>query len=122
MVASVQVMAKDSEEQERSVWIAEDVRARWLARREKLEIPQREFAARIGTSPGTISNVETGKQKTLPRSLYARWERALFRKGQGVSDDKWNQLIDLFLDSDDDEADQLIAMAAIIRKKEKKQE
>lgn len=110
----------DGSDQERSVWLADGVGEKWKEMRESRELNQRQLARRIGVSSGTISNVETGKQRTLERSVYARWLRAISQDQPSIPDDVWEQLVNVFLDTDAEDAKKLIQIAPIIKTARKK--
>ncbi len=105
----------EGSDQERSVWLADGVGEKWKEMRQRRELNQRELARRIGVSSGTISNVETGRQRTLERGVYARWLRAISQEQPSIPDDMWDQLVKVFLDTDAEEAKKLIAIAPIIK-------
>jgi transcriptional regulator with XRE-family HTH domain len=115
-------MAKDAKskdgksDDERTIWLVDDLGERWRQMREARGFTTRTLATRIGTSSGTISNVETGKQRTLERGLYARWMRAISKEQPSIPDELWEQLVAVFVDADDEEAKKLIQLAPIIKK------
>lgn len=109
-------MPKKDMTPERSVWLPEGTGAAWRARRDELGISQRELARRVGVSSGTVSNVETGKQHTLERPVYAKWRRVLFKDGAAIPEELWNRLVDVLSDVDEDEAQKMIALAQMIKK------
>jgi DNA-binding XRE family transcriptional regulator len=118
-------MAKDAKpkdeksDDERKVWLGKDLGPKWKAMREACKLTTRELARKIGTSSGTISNVENGNQDTLERALYARWLRAISKDAPAIPDDLWEQLVNVFIDSDNEEAQKLIQLAPIIKKPRK---
>lgn len=110
-------MAKD---RDRWVWLDDGTGPAWRAKRESLGFNTREFAGRIGTSSGTISNVETEKQRRLDRQLYAKWKRALFRdKSDDTGDEKYKLIVESIFDIDNEEADKILAMLPIVKKPRK---
>lgn len=104
---------------EPTVTVTDDVRRKWRAQREKLHradssFAQRPFSTRVGVSPGTVSNVETGKQKTLARTVYARWQRELFRTTE-IPDDSYDRVVKVFADATETQIQNLFALARIIK-------
>lgn len=77
------------------ITISTETRKRWTDRRRDKaktdpQFAQEPFADKIGTSQGTISNVERGTQKQIRKSLFVKWERALFGRGDGgLGDDEF---------------------------------
>ena len=116
-------MAKDAKPKDSASGPAVDLRdgtgEEWRKKREEREYSQRELARRIGTTSGTISNVETGKQRSLERGLYLRWRRALYKEMPSVPEDLFEKVVDVLADMDNGEAAEIIQLAQIIKKRRK---
>ena len=100
---------------ERAVWLPDGTGSEWAAKRKELGLSQRALARRVGVSSGTVSNIETGKQHTLDRSVYAKWRRLLFRDGAAIPDELWDELVNVFSDVDEEEAKKLIAIDPMLK-------
>jgi len=68
----------------RKVSLDVDLGKAWRVQREQRGYSADEVAAIVGVSNGTVSNVELGKQKTLPGPVFMRWHRLLFGKGKEI--------------------------------------
>jgi transcriptional regulator with XRE-family HTH domain len=62
------------------ITVGADERKVLKARRETLGLTQRELAAKVGTTNGTISNLENGKHPQIKWSTYARLRYVLFKE------------------------------------------
>lgn len=113
MVASLP-MTKPPE-REPKVVVTGEMAAKLKAQREARGFSQRDLADKIGTTSGTISNVENGLQGTVPRRLYGKWQKALFGSA-AVPDDLYERLINVTADGDEDYLAKMIAIAETLKK------
>ena len=85
--------------------------------RDEAGMTQRDLAERIGVTPATISNVETGRHPQLRRSHYAKLRRALGAGGRAtdIAEAKDALYRGLVGDLADLEEKELRLVAAIVR-------
>jgi len=76
------------------ITITPDRRERWIKRRNDIGLDQEQLADKIGTSQGTISNVERGTQKQIRKPLFAKWERVMSGDSDGDDDEMYVQAVD----------------------------
>src|SRR3990167_10473230 len=94
MFRSIAEMARkrDPEEDEAEETPTEEVvsltpaeRQRLRARRQDKKLKQSDLATKIGVTPATISNIETGRHQQVKKSIYAKLVQALFGKAADAS-------------------------------------
>lgn len=101
--------------------ISPDERKRLRVAREELGLRQDVLAKRIGVSPATISNVESGRSRQVRRPVYAAIVRALKLESATEKDDKANEaafrnLVEVVSDLTSEEIDDLIPIITRLRR------
>lgn len=88
--------------------------------REKKGLDQRELATRVGVTPATISNIETGRSKQVRKSVYAAVLRVLSRKDSAPaasgSDEVLKQLVEGMLELDDEKQRMVLGIVNSLKK------
>lgn len=91
-------------------------RSRLKAGREAKELTQGQLAKRIGVTPATISNIETGRHPQVKKTVYAKLVRALFGKDDRQATETSDLVFtDLVASTMDLSVDQQLALLAIAR-------
>lgn len=102
------------------ITIDADERVRLRELRKKRGWQQGELAKRIGVTPSTISNIETGRYPQVRKSVYAALLRAL--RSTGAPDTTaeelavFRELVDNLVDLGVDQQRQIIAIVQMARK------
>lgn len=121
-MAAVKEKKPKEPEKDRWVWLDEGTGPAWRAKRQAEGYSTRYLAQRIGTSVGTISNVETEKQRRLDRALFLRWKLVLFRdRGDDTNDEQYKTLSDIMVNMDGHNLSRLINIALELKKPKKPQ-
>ncbi len=102
----------------RKIALDEGVGAEWRVAREAKGLSADELGRRVGVSNGTVSNVELGKQLTLPAQIYLRWRRLLFGKSAEPSP-VFEAASDELSDLDDEQMNEVREFAILIKKRKK---
>jgi transcriptional regulator with XRE-family HTH domain len=102
----------------RKVSLDADLGPAWSAQRKKRGYSADELGRLVGVSNGTVSNVELGKQKSLPGPTFLRWRRLLF--GPTEFTNAFEQVSDVTQDMTDEQLVELVEFAAIIKKRKRR--
>jgi transcriptional regulator with XRE-family HTH domain len=70
------------------ITVGSDERAAIKKERERRGWRQEDLAAKIGVSPGTISNVESGRHPQMNRVKYAKLRAVLFHGREDIDEDE----------------------------------
>lgn len=65
------------------ITVGPDERLEFRVQREKLKLRQEDLALKVGVSPATISNLETGRHPQIKKDVYAKIRRVLHLAAAG---------------------------------------
>lgn len=101
------------------VTVSDDERKKCRALREKRGWRQEDIAERIGVTPATISNFESGRSRQIRKAVYAKLKRALrvVEDSPAQLDEDFVQLVDDLVELDPNDQSVVAALIDSLKKR-----